>query len=195
MFMDMMTKISQALKLLLIATLLIITPLLSTSLRTTYLSFIVHLLIIALISFSKSPNHKKLPSATNITTSHEQETVPNNKNLSVMTNNITDFNKAVEKCVSEKTVDVVMQEVGVKKCPSTPSLFFIGGGEEINEMEGVVIKEEKGEEKEEVIKGEISKEELFYKAETFIGNFYKQLKMQREDSWKRLYDFYHKTAC
>ncbi|KAJ8534430.1 hypothetical protein K7X08_016158 [Anisodus acutangulus] len=66
-----MIKISQVLKLLLIASLLIVTPLLSTSLRTTYLYFIVHLLIISLgaeaglISSSKSPNDKKLPS-TNI---------------------------------------------------------------------------------------------------------------------------------
>ncbi|GLJ11325.1 hypothetical protein SUGI_0152170 [Cryptomeria japonica] len=37
-------------------------------------------------------------------------------------------------------------------------------------------------------------EELNAKAESFIGNFYRELKMQREDSWKRLCAIYRKSC-
>lgn len=91
--------------------------------------------------------------------------------------------KVVEKCASEKIIGVAKvheQAALVKKCPSMPSLFFIGGtGEEINEVEEI-LKKEKYTEREEVGDQLISKQELFNKAETFIGNFYKQLKIQRE---------------
>lgn len=40
----------------------------------------------------------------------------------------------------------------------------------------------------------LSSEELYTKAESFIGNFYRQLKMQREDSWNRLCGIY-KRSC
>lgn len=226
-----MIKISQVLKLLLIlAALLIITPLLSTSLRTTYLYFIVHLLIISLgaeaglISFfTKSPHDKKFPSTNsiimqkqhNMTTpviatppslgaSEPQETVPKAQydhiaslESSLLTTTKENTGKMVEKCASEKIIGVAEvheQVVLVKKCPSMPSLFFVGGtGEEINEVEEI-LQEEEYTEREEVGDQLISKQELFNKSETFIGNFYKQLKIQREDSRKRLHDFYQKEA-
>ncbi|XP_074591189.1 uncharacterized protein LOC141847108 [Curcuma longa] len=56
----------------------------------------------------------------------------------------------------------------LKRCHSKPSLFFISSGDE-----------EGG--------GELSKEELFAKTEAFIGNFYMQLKMQKEESRKMLH--------
>ncbi|KAJ8542884.1 hypothetical protein K7X08_005407 [Anisodus acutangulus] len=162
--MDKIMK-SQILKLLLIAVLLLITPLISSSQRTSYLYFIVNILIISLgadaglISFfSKSQNDDKFPSSLSphTTTIKQQKNAP----------------KVVEKCVSEKIVGVTKlvnsDEVKLQKCPSTPSLFFIGSGEDGSE---------KYEEEE-----EISEQELFNKAETFIGNFYNQLKMQREES-------------
>jgi len=40
----------------------------------------------------------------------------------------------------------------------------------------------------------LSSDELYAKAESFIGNFYSQLKMQREDSWNRLCGIY-KRSC
>lgn len=167
--MDKIMK-SQILKLLLIAILVLITPLISSSQRTPYLYFIVNLLIISLgadaglISFfSKSQNHVNnnpphSPHTTSTITIKQQKFVP----------------KVVEKCVSEKIVGVVKNdEVKLQKCPSTPSLFFIGSGEDSNE-----VKEEEEE--------EISGEELFNRAEIFIGNFYNQLKMQREESFESL---------
>ncbi|OVA09757.1 Protein of unknown function DUF761 [Macleaya cordata] len=115
-------------------------------------------------------------------------------------NNERKVKKKVEKCVSEKIVRVVKVRT-VKKCPSTPSLFFIGGGEadhhhqivEDHHQNHQVVNEDMEEEEEE-FEAALSGQELFTKAETFICNFYKQLKIQREDSWKRLHDFYHKKA-
>lgn len=77
--------------------------------------------------------------------------------------------------------------VMIKKSPSMPSIFFIDQPEDRGVHEDV----DDGDDGEEV--GEENGQELFHKAETFIGNFYKQLKMQREDSWKKLHDFCHKT--
>lgn len=40
----------------------------------------------------------------------------------------------------------------------------------------------------------LSAEELYVKAESFIGDFYRQLKMQREDSWNRLCGIYRRSC-
>lgn len=40
----------------------------------------------------------------------------------------------------------------------------------------------------------LSSDELYVKAESFIGNFYRQLKMQREDSWNRLCGIYKRSS-
>lgn len=39
-----------------------------------------------------------------------------------------------------------------------------------------------------------SSDELYLKAESFIGDFYRQLKMQREDSWNRLCGIYSRSC-
>lgn len=213
---------SQILKLSLIAALLVLAPLLSSSLRSTYLYFILNLLIITLGAeagllsfFSKSPEDRKPvvivpPKAPVIAleVTHDKEGSPlsaprtvnpectpkNAKEglplsiLGTVSPNYTQKKaKVVEKCSSEKIVAV--RVLKVKKCPSTPSLFFIGGGE----ADGEEVHEDYNEE----VEGEEirvpSEQELFHKAETFIGNFYKQLKMQREESWKRIHGLYNKA--
>lgn len=40
----------------------------------------------------------------------------------------------------------------------------------------------------------LSAEELYVKAESFIGDFYRQLKMQREDSWNSLCGIYRRSC-
>jgi len=40
----------------------------------------------------------------------------------------------------------------------------------------------------------LSADELYVKAESFIGDFYRQLKMQREDSWNRLCGIYRRSC-
>lgn len=180
--MDKIMK-SQVVKLLLIATLLLITPLLSSSQRTPYLYFIVNLLIISLgaeagLISSKSP-HDNTSSSPDIIIKQQQQ--------QIISPSVT---KVVEKCASEKIVGVtkVLENDAVKllECPSTPSLFFIASNEDSEAKDHEIVKEEFLEDEE--IR-EISEQELFNKAETFIGNFYMQLKMQREESWQRLHDF------
>ncbi|KAG8658239.1 uncharacterized protein LOC110611635 [Manihot esculenta] len=198
-----MTKFnkSQIVMLSLLAALLFVTPLLSSSLRPKYLYFIINLLIIALGAeagllsavFSKPFDDKKLAvpvsvksqvvTASEVSSSPEAKAIPpacSEKKARV-----------VEKSASEKIVSSVKVEEKVKKCPSMPSLFFIGGGE--TEVEDVANEKQVEEDKEEEEAGGLSGQELFTKAETFIGNFYKQLKMQREESWKRIHGFYQKA--
>ncbi|KAK6934493.1 Protein of unknown function DUF761, plant [Dillenia turbinata] len=200
-------KKPQLLKLSLIAILIFITPLLSHSLRPTYLYFIINLLIIALgaeaglLSFSKPPEDKKpLLSPPKPDSSSETSTANNNDNSVggssgtidkfVVTSESNEKKaKAVEKCGSEKIVGSTKMHK-VRKSPSTPSLFFIGSAEP-ETVQDIVVEDDE-EEVEEV--GALSGQELFTKAETFIGNFYKQLKMQKEDSWKRLHGFIKRST-
>lgn len=198
------SKKSQILNLSILAAILFITPLLSSSIRPTYLYFIINILIIALgveaglLSSSSKPSENKKPGS--IVTS--SQAMPDKENPTTMTpDKVIDkecIEKKVEKSLSEKIVvgREQMMNKKVKKCPSMPSLFFIGGGGgETNEQEEFFEDDDYEEEGEEVGDniGGHEKDPLFNRAEMFIGNFYKQLKMQREDSWKRLQDIYHKA--
>ncbi|OMP04365.1 hypothetical protein COLO4_09703 [Corchorus olitorius] len=194
-------KKSQILILSLVAALLFIAPLLSSSLRPTYLYFVLNLLIIALgaeaglLSVFSRPSY--VAAAKPVTTTQEikaGEIISNNNNKEHDQKQVSPSSnekkkvKVIEKSASEKiSAGSSIKVEKVKKCPSTPSLFFIGSAEEHEED-----KEEEKEEEERDL-GELSGSELFTKAETFIGNFYKQLKMQREESWKRIHGFYQKA--
>ncbi|KAL8509887.1 hypothetical protein ACS0TY_016924 [Phlomoides rotata] len=144
-------KKSQSVKLLPIAALLMITPLLSTSLRFKYLYFIVNILIIAvgaeaglLSLFLQSQNHNKIPPLI----------IPQNDHVVI---------SSVEE---EKVSPECSTSHGVEPVKSPPNEF--GGGESSHREDD-------------------EREELYQKAEIFIGNFYKQLKMQRQESWKKLH--------
>uniref|UniRef100_A0A5B7CCC4 Putative LIM and calponin domains-containing protein 1 n=1 Tax=Davidia involucrata TaxID=16924 RepID=A0A5B7CCC4_DAVIN len=174
------SKKSEILKLCLIviAALLIVTPLLPSSLRPTYLYLVFNLLIITLGAeagllnfFSKSAQDKKPPPEVVavpkpvVASSHDKE-------------------QGSTKGSPEKpkiNVGGVKVHNKVKKCPSTPSLFFIGGGDQTQAQE--LLQDV----------GDLSGQHLYTKAETFIGNFYNQLKMQREESWKTIHGLYHKA--
>ncbi|KAK4439766.1 hypothetical protein Salat_0311500 [Sesamum alatum] len=182
------TEKSQVLKLFLILLLLTITPLLSSSHRSAYLYFIANVLIIVvgaeagLLSFfleppennKRRPNHALKPTVTSINSAF-----PPDKARTAAQLDTYGTNSVVEK----RTENNVGESKKVKKSPSTPSIFFIG-----DQSEDQMVEEKKNEEV-----GEEVGEELFQKAETFIGNFYKQLKMQREESWKKLHDLYQKA--
>ncbi|XP_043688817.1 uncharacterized protein LOC122639873 [Telopea speciosissima] len=187
----------QIVKLSFIAVLLLITPLLSNSMRPPYIYFLTNLLIIALgaeaglLPAISNHGEDKKPS---VVIAPKPIVVADEININTNTTTIGRHEspecirqklKAVENSVSEKIVRVVKVNQ-VKKCPSMPSIFFIGG----SDPEPEHIKED-DEEEEEV--GGLSGQELFTKAETFIGNFYKQLKIQREDSWNRIHGFYQKA--
>ncbi|KAI3997096.1 hypothetical protein MKX01_032747 [Papaver californicum] len=232
-------KYSQIAKLTIMFLLLLIAPLLSTSMRQPYLYFLLNILIIVvaaeaglLSSFNKPPTHEEdnkqmkhqpavvaspkpiSTSAINTTnTAYFVETSPNNKenrkglmsNLSPKSGRDQSNNerkvtyRAVEKSKSEKIVKAVKLVRLVKRIPSTPSLFFIGSAGEADHQQEVEdpcyhqLTENEGEKYQVEEIDALSGQELYSKAEMFIGNFYKQLKMQREDSWKKLHDFYHKA--
>ncbi|KAL0310993.1 UNVERIFIED_CONTAM: hypothetical protein Sangu_2394000 [Sesamum angustifolium] len=205
----------QSLKLLPIALLLIITPLLSASLRLKYLYFIVNILIIAvgaeagLLSFFLQSPHNKPASPPHdppppITLSQETAAVTTTStstspNIVGADHHDHDHEEpvekrpvkpAVEKCSSEKIlVGVRVANYQVKKSRSSPSIFFVGGGADADDDDD----DDGVEEEVDQVAGNVSddQQELFQKAETFIGNFYKELKMQREDSWKKLHASHH----
>lgn len=198
-------KKSQILMLSLFVVLLIYAPRLSSSLRPTYLYFITNFLIIAvgaeaglLSFFSKPLDAQKLHAKPSELASPDKRGTLLSKTSNHSTDEkvVPEFaeNKAnkvsVEKSMSEKIIDDadVDQTDKVKERASMPSLFFIGSGDQ---TEGDHRVDQEDEEDEEV--GEINEQELFTKAETFIGNFYMQLKMQREESWKRIHGFYQKA--
>ncbi|MBA0550207.1 hypothetical protein Golob_021174 [Gossypium lobatum] len=188
-------KKSQILTLSIVAALLFIVPLLSSSLRPTYLYFILNLLIISLGADAGLGSVFSRPSyavASPDTTQEVKGSLESTDVAAPTASTEKKGNKVVEKSVSEKKIIVGSIKVDkVKKCPSTPSLFFIGSGE--TEAEAVNREELEMEEEEEGDVGGLSGPELFTKAEIFIGNFYKQLKMQREESWKKIHGFYQKA--
>jgi hypothetical protein len=188
-------KKSQILFLSLLAVLLSITPLLSSSVRTTYLYFVINILIIALgaeaglLSCFPKPaeDNKKHPASA----APKPEASADEKPVAPAT--AEKKAKVVERSASEKVVGAVKMDE-VKKCPSTPSLFFIGGGEtdqaeNVGDQEYYDDDDDDDQEEEEAS----DEKELFAKSETFIGNFYKQLKMQREESWNRIHGLYQKA--
>ncbi|KAL4269863.1 hypothetical protein GQ457_01G006550 [Hibiscus cannabinus] len=190
-------KKSQLLILSVVAALLFIAPLLSSSLRPTFLYFVLNLVIISLGAeaglgsvFSR-PSYVAAKPVTTEVAKGSVESKDDSKQVAPTAGGEKKGKRVVEKSVSEKKINVGSIKANrVKKCPSTPSLFFIGNGE--TEPEGVTG-EELEEEEEGGDVGVLSGAELFAKAETFIGNFYQQLNMQREESWKKIHGFYQKA--
>lgn len=181
-------KISQVVVLFVLAFLLAITPSLPSSLRPTYLYFIFNVLIIALgaeagllSAFPRPLEDRKQPASDNQKPAMPSEVISEKREASSITGGsaVSEHNekklKVVERSASEKIIGVVKVDK-VNKCPSMPNLLFIGGGEADAEVmdEEFVAEDEIG---------GVNGQELFAKAEAFIGNFYKQLKMQREESW------------
>lgn len=177
-------KKSQILNLFIIITLVSITPMVSESLRPPYLYFVVNVLIIAVgaeagllkVSDHQDKKKKKKPSS-----------IPTQEDASRKQHRQQQQEEEKSSAMAAATTDDQPPEP-VKKSPSTPSLFFVGGGEGEDHQESVPEEEEVDRYYE-----ELTGQELFNKAETFIGNFYNQLKMQREESSKKIHDLYHNS--
>ncbi|KAG6577458.1 hypothetical protein SDJN03_25032, partial [Cucurbita argyrosperma subsp. sororia] len=155
-------KRSEVVLVLCLTLLLLITPLLSSSLRPTYLYFVFNLLILGLLS-SAFPNNAHSPNTT-----PSPHTSANN-------------HRALEKAHSDNIPPPNPKIESLNKCPSASTIFFIGDGD--------------SEEAEEEASGGAAGgngQDLFAQAETFIGNFYKQLEMQKQESWKNVHGFYRK---
>ncbi|XP_057728094.1 uncharacterized protein LOC130943995 [Arachis stenosperma] len=156
-------KNSQVIVLFILLLLLVITPLLPSSLRPTYMYFISNFLIIALgaeaglLTIILRPLNER-------------------KHVNFIAQKPLII---VEKL--EKFVCVAKVEEKARNCASMPSIFFIGGDDGDEDYEYDYDDDDLKAEDE--IGGVDNGQELFAKAEAFIGNFYKQLKMQREESW------------
>ncbi|CAL9750539.1 unnamed protein product [Musa acuminata subsp. burmannicoides] len=183
--MDTLPK-SQVAKMVLFLFSLIIIPFVSTSLRSYYLYFLFNTLIIALgieaglLNMISGPRDEKINAAA----------------AAIAVASATNVQDAVHDAQAAMPVEepaaVTVSKVAtrvqkLKRCSSRPNLFFIDN----DEVDGRVEEEEEAEFKCES-NGELSKQELFVKAEAFIANFHKQLKMQREESWKQIHGIYHR---
>ncbi|CAN6486105.1 unnamed protein product [Victoria cruziana] len=182
---------SQFAKLVLIALfVLLFTPFVSTWMKPPFLFLLLNLLILALgaesgiftATFNSKVHEAEKPitTTTTIVVSHKEKQDEKLINAKCRGEAIKsaggDGAKVAEKPAAEKIVKVVRVR-SVKKCPSTPSLFFIDDRDDRSKEEEVVE-----EDAEKSAADELSAQELFTKAESFIGNFYKQLRMQREES-------------
>jgi len=182
---------SQVIVLSILLLLLVITPLLPSSLKPSYLYLIFNILIIALgaeaglLSVFSEPSEDKKQHVSVTQPKHEMLEQEEKEACNIINNaySVSEEQnekkpKVVEKSVSEKKIVFVgvAKVEKVKKCPSMPSIFFIEDGEDDLE-----VKDEEVEVEDEICG--VNGQELFAKAEAFIGNFYKQLKMQREECW------------
>lgn len=182
---------SQVIVLSFLAFLLVITPFLPSFLRPSYLYLIFNLLIIALgaeaglLSVFSEPSEDRKQHVSASATQKHASLEPQEKEARGIVNNACSVSqeqkekkpKVVEKSTSEKKIVFVgvTKVEKMKKCPSMASIFFIEDGEDDLEVKNEEV------EVEDEIYG-VNGQELFAKAEAFIGNFYKQLKMQREKS-------------
>ncbi|KAK2432852.1 hypothetical protein QL285_018187 [Trifolium repens] len=180
--MDKVDK-SQVIMLSFLAFLLVITPFLPSSLRPSYLYLIFNILIIVLgveagllPVFSKPSEHVSV----SVIQKHAMQVQEEKETCSITNNACTVSDeqsekkpKMVEKSACEKKIVFIgVSKVDkVKKCHSMPNLFYIDDLE-VNDEEVELVEDE--------VCG-VNGQELFAKAEAFIGNFYKQLKMQREE--------------
>jgi hypothetical protein len=175
---------SQVIMLSFLAFLLVITPFLPSSLRPSYLYLIFNILIIALgVEAGLLPVFSKpseLHVSVSVTQKHAMQVQEEKETCSITNNACTvsdeqseKKHKIVEKSACEKKIVFIgVSKVDkVKKCHSMPNLFYIDDLE-VNDEEVELVEDE--------VCG-VNGQELFAKAEAFIGNFYKQLKMQREE--------------
>ncbi|CAL1354133.1 unnamed protein product [Linum trigynum] len=169
--------------LIIMATLLFVSPLISASIRPKYLYFIFNLLIVALAA--EAGLLLPHPTSSSVVSPASKPTIPLSPDKSPVHDDEAANHKMVEKPSSDDG------NASLQCRPSMPSLFFIAGEDQADQRDSVE------DDQQELISSEaeddgaavgefISGQELFAKAETFIGNFYKQLKMQREDSWNRM---------
>lgn len=210
----MLPSLPQLAKIASILLLFLLAPLVPSSLRPPYLYLLFNTLVVVLgveagflcsgprdgkkqppptpssTTGAASPNLTKPSDNVVVTDSHlvsgttVTPTLPDSLNLKEV--------KPADAVVKDVVGAAKKQKKKIKKCPSRASIFFIGsvdadGWEDVD----ATVHEEKEEEGKDAGELIMSKQELFTKAEAFIGNFYKQLKMQREESWKKLQDLYY----
>ncbi|XP_078153333.1 uncharacterized protein LOC144548516 [Carex rostrata] len=207
--MSKLPPFSQITKLLLLLIFSLLTFLIPTPLRHPYLYFLFNILVVVLgiesglLKAITSPHDEKKPKifTTHFIPPSLHPSIHDGMGTHVLTRTQSiaalasqALVKPIEKSkVVENTLDgIVRVNNKLKRCASRPSIFFIGGLE--SEQECMKKESKKEEKEEEWMEADemMSKQELFTKAEHFIGNFYRQLKMQREESWQKIHGLYQK---
>jgi Cotton fibre expressed protein len=201
--MNKLPPFSQISKLVLLLIFVLLTPLIPTSLKHPYFYLLFNILVVALgiesglLKAVTSPHEEKKHNSTPptplfMTPQTLHPSIYNDSKVMTRTQSIAAIatqalEKPMEKANDETaTLSRIVQVNKIKKCASRPSLFFIGGLESESEYTMESRKEDKWMEAE-----EMTKQELFAKADNFIGNFYRQLKIQREESWKKIHGLYY----
>ncbi|XP_078153460.1 uncharacterized protein LOC144548626 [Carex rostrata] len=183
---------SQISKLVLLLIFALLTLLIPTSLRHPYLYFLFNILVVALgiesglLKAITSTNDEKQPNFT----THIIPPYLHPSNIHHGTRHVMKKTQSIAAIASQALVKpiekgkvveitfggIVRVNKKLKKCASRPSIFFIGGSESEQEY----CKKESKKEEEWMEAEEMTKQELFAKTEQFIGNFYLQSKMQRD---------------
>lgn len=166
-------KKSQVLVLFVLLLFLAFIPLLPSSLKSTYLYFISNFIIIVLASeaglFSLlyKPLEDKMQSSSLI----KKPITPSDGYSEKKEAPISSVSKHVEKRLKpvEKSASETERVVSFTKVDIVKKSTFIGSGED----DDIEIQEE--------IEG-LNGQELYVKADVFIRNFYKQLKLQKDES-------------
>ncbi|KAJ6803401.1 uncharacterized protein M6B38_108305 [Iris pallida] len=189
---------SQVAKTFLLLSFLVLTPFISAPLRSSYLYFLFNLLVILLAldagllaSISKPHDDiKKPPPSSSSSTQKLNEldmTISTQEAVTMAARPLQKQRLLLQAEKPKKKVVAPPERVQMlKRCRSKPSIFFIGScdldeEEDRQQQEAVQVEEKVAAAAAERVGDLMSKQELFMKAETFIGNFYKQLKMQRQD--------------
>ncbi|XP_072995692.1 uncharacterized protein [Typha latifolia] len=201
MVMEKFPSLSQLAKIVFFLLLLVLIPFISTSLRPSYLYFLLNILILVVgveagfLGAMSAPRDEKKPTAVAASPANVEDGYRNTSCGSAIDVDIVHASSASSALGVKKKAGEKARVERIKKCPSRPSLFFISSleGEEGVKEEEKEEKEVEEEEEEEKEVGEMSKQELYTKAEMFIGNFYMQLKMQRKESWQKIHGLYQKA--
>ncbi|XP_061341689.1 uncharacterized protein LOC133288014 [Gastrolobium bilobum] len=166
-------KKSQVLVLFVLVFLLAITPFLPSSVRPTYLYFILNFLIITLGAEAGllSVFSRPLEDSKQFASVIQKPVIPPEVNFEKREASSTRSVCAVSEHVEEKLKAVEKSAISERVVCGT-KVDKVQADEEVMDEEV---------EAEEEIDG-VSGQELFAKDEAFIRNFYKQLKMQREES-------------
>ncbi|XP_062200933.1 uncharacterized protein LOC133903532 [Phragmites australis] len=212
-------SLPQLAKIAALLVLFLLAPLVPSSLRSPYLYLLFNALVVALgveagfLAAISGPRDDKKPSPTAplsssmAATAFRNLTKPSDSHAAAAatarylvssttgTTNTPTLHSSPNKLLADallaKDVYAATTKKKIKKCPSRASIFFIGSVDVDGEDVDDTVHEEEEEEAGKGAGETMTKQELFMKAEEFIGNFYKQLMMQREESWKKLQDLYY----
>ncbi|KAI4970339.1 hypothetical protein ZWY2020_001253 [Hordeum vulgare] len=211
-------RLPQLAKIAALLFLFLLVPMVPPSLRAPYLYLLFNALVVGLgvqagiISVSSRSNLTSHPAAVAdaaaaVTPNHDHHLVTSQPPMTMaapLPGRLREVNLLADRGAVKNMVGVAKKlKETIRKVPSRASIFFIGSVDPRDAGEIVdatsTLQDDQAEEgrKRWKIDGSsgdlMSKQELYAKADAFIGNFYKQLKMQREQSWNKLQDLcsYH----